>query len=161
MDFATMDLATQWKLVRLLWGSCPHDEPLIFFWERQREISWNRPAFVKAIMRESNEAFLAELNDKRSLDKSFRHILSRVKILPGFSGRRPRFCSIKDFFDGNPDTFLDSAKSLAEFQLFIWSVPSSQFPPQPDESPPKGFIPLPDAEIGGCARNDSLIASAI
>jgi len=23
---------------------------------------------------------------------------------------------------------------------------------------PKGFVPLPDAEIGGCARNDSLIA---
>ncbi|MEG4535395.1 hypothetical protein [Microcoleus sp. D2_18a_D3] len=27
--------------------------------------------------------------------------------------------------------------------------------------PPKGFVPLPDAEIGGCARNDSLIAPAI
>jgi hypothetical protein len=27
--------------------------------------------------------------------------------------------------------------------------------------PPKGFIPLPDTEIGGCARNDSLIAPAI
>ena len=28
-------------------------------------------------------------------------------------------------------------------------------------SPPKGFMPLPDAEIGGCARNDSLPAPAI
>lgn len=27
--------------------------------------------------------------------------------------------------------------------------------------PPKRFVPLPDAEIGGCARNDSLIAPAI
>jgi len=27
--------------------------------------------------------------------------------------------------------------------------------------PPKGFVPLPDIEIGGCARNDSLIAFAI
>ena len=156
-----MDLATQRKVVRLLWGHCPHDVPLRFYWERQREISWNRPAFVKVVMRKSNEDFLAELNDKRSLDKSFRHILSRVKILPGFSGRRPRFCSIKDFFDDNPDALLDSAKSLAQFQRFIWSLPSSQPQPQPDESPPKGFIPLPDAEIGGCARNDSLIASAI
>lgn len=26
---------------------------------------------------------------------------------------------------------------------------------------PKGFVPLPDAEIGGCARNDSLIAPTI
>jgi len=25
--------------------------------------------------------------------------------------------------------------------------------------PPKGFVPLPDAEIGGCARNDSLVAA--
>ncbi|WP_373538019.1 hypothetical protein [Microcoleus sp.] len=27
--------------------------------------------------------------------------------------------------------------------------------------PPKRFIPIPDIEIGGCARNDSLIAPAI
>jgi hypothetical protein len=159
MDFTMMDLATQRNLVRLLWGSCPHDEPLIFFWERQREISCNRPAFMKLALQLANERFLAELNDKRSLDKSFRHILSRVKILPDSSLRRPRFCSIKDFFDDSFDTFLDSVKSLAEFQRFIWSLASSQ--PQPDESPPKGFIPLPDAEIGGCARNDSSIAPAI
>jgi len=156
-----MDLATQKKVVRLLWGSCPHDEPLRFFWERQRECLKKGPAFWKVFLHKANEDFLSELNDKRSLDKSFRHILSRVKILPGFSGRRPRFCSIKDFFDDNPDTFLDSVKSLVEFQRFIRSVPSSQPQPQPDESPPKGFIPLPDAEIGGCARNDSLIAPAI
>jgi hypothetical protein len=161
MDFATVDLATQRKMVRLLWGPCPHDEPLRFYWERQREISWNRPAFVKLIMQKANESFLLSLNDKRSLDKSFRHIVSRVKALPGCSLRRPRFCSIKDFFGDNPDMFLGSVNSLAEFRLFVWSVPSSQPQPQPDESPPKGFIPLPDAEIGGCARNDSLIASAI
>ena len=29
-----------------------------------------------------------------------------------------------------------------------------------DRGPPEGFVPLPDAEIGGCARNDSLIALA-
>ena len=154
-----MDLATQRKMVRLLWGPCPHDEPLIFFWERQRDCLRKGLAFWKVFLQKGNEIFLAELNDKRSLDKSFRHILSRVKILPGFSERRPRFCSIKDFFDDNPDTFLNSAKSLAEFQRFIWSLASLQ--PQPDESPPKGFIPLPDAEIGGYARNDSLTAPAI
>jgi hypothetical protein len=156
-----VDLVTQRKIVRLLWGPCPHDEPLRFYWERQRELSWNRPAFVKLIMRKSNEDFLAELNDKRSLDKSFRYILSQVKTLPGCSLRRPRFCSIKDFFGDNSDTFLSPVSSVAEFRLFVWSVPSSQPQPQPDGSPPKGFIPLPDAEIGGCARNDSLIAPAI
>lgn len=30
--------------------------------------------------------------------------------------------------------------------------------PKYSHGPPKGFVPLPDAEIGGCARNDSLIA---
>jgi hypothetical protein len=33
--------------------------------------------------------------------------------------------------------------------------------PKYGNKPPKRFIPLPDAEIGGCARNDSLIAPAI
>jgi len=35
--------------------------------------------------------------------------------------------------------------------------------PKPEiiRGPPKGFVPLPDVEIGGCARNDSLIAPAI
>jgi hypothetical protein len=160
MDFAMFDLATQRKMVRLLWGPCPHDEPLRFYWERQRELSWNRPAFVKLIMQKANESFLAELNDKRSLDKSFRYILSQVKTLPGCSLRRPRFCSIKDFFGNNPDMFLNSISSVGEFRLFVWSVPS-QPQPQPDESPPKGFVPLPDVEIGGCARNDSLTALAI
>jgi hypothetical protein len=112
-------------------------------------------------MRLANEIFLAELNDKRSLDKSFRHIVSRVNLLPESyqSLRRPRFCSIKDFFNDNPDTFLISVGSLAKFRSFIEGLASSQ--PEPCESPPKGFIPLPDAEIGGCARNDSLIAPAI
>jgi len=156
-----MDLATQRKLVRLLWGVCPHDEPLRFFWERQRELSWNRPAFIAVAMRVSNESFLAELNDKRNLDKSFRHVLSRVNILPDSYQhlRRPRFCSIKDFFDGNPDTFLSSVISLARFRGYIRSLILLR--PETCESPPKGFIPLPDAEIGGCARNDSLTAPAI
>jgi hypothetical protein len=157
-----MDLATQRKLVRLLWGICPHDEPLKFFWERQRELSWNRPAFIAAAMRVANESFLAELNDKRSLDKSFRHVLSRVSILPESYQhlRRPRFCSIKDFFDDNSDTFLNSVTSLSGFRSYIRSLISLQSETC-EKSPPKGFIPLPDAEIGGCARNDSSIAPAI
>jgi len=153
-----MDLATQQKLVRLLWGDYPHDEPLRFFWERQRELSWKRPAFLKVFMQCATELFLAELNDKRSLDKSFRCIVSQVgAILPGAC--RPRFCSIKNFFNDNPNTFPISAESLARFWSFVEGLVSP--PPEPHESPPKGFVPLPDAEIGGCARNDSLIAPAI
>ena len=33
--------------------------------------------------------------------------------------------------------------------------------PKYGKDPPKGFVPLPDAEIGGCARNDSLIAPLV
>ncbi|MEG4576467.1 hypothetical protein QUA56_27895 [Microcoleus sp. N3A4] len=153
-----MDLTEQRALVQKLWGKCPHDEPLRFFWERQRELSWNRPAFLQKTMRVANEILLAELNDKRSLDKSFRYVDSQVGvILPG--ARRPRFCSIKDFFNDNPDTFLLSVESVAEFRSFVEGLVSP--PSEPHESPPKGFVPLPDAEIGGCARNDSLIAPLV
>lgn len=156
-----MDLATQRKLVRLLWGVCPHDEPLRFFWERQRELSWNRPAFIAVAMRVANESFLAELNDKRSLDKSFRHVISRVSTLSESCQhlRRHRFCSIKDFFDQNLDTFLVSVINLAECRRFIQSLALLQ--PEPYESPPKSFTPVPGIEVGGCARNDNLPAPAI
>ena len=156
-----MDLVTQRKIVRALWGPYPQDEPWRFFWERQRELSWNRPAFLKVAIPFANEIFLAELKDRRSLDKSFRHLISRVDILPESCQhlRRPRFCSIKDFFDDNPDTFITSVISLAEFRSYIRGLISSQ--PEPYESPPKVFIPLPDAEIGGCARNDSLTVPVI
>ncbi|MEG4962143.1 MULTISPECIES: hypothetical protein [unclassified Microcoleus] len=150
-----MDLTEQKALIQKLWGKCPHDEPLRFFWERQRELSWNRPTFLKLAMRAANEIFLEQFSNKRSLDKSFRYVDSQVGvILPG--ARRPRFCSIKDFFNGNPDTFLTSTESLARFRSFVEGLA----PPflKTNESPPKGFVPLPDAEIGGCARNDSLIA---
>ncbi|MEG4488015.1 hypothetical protein [Microcoleus sp. D2_18a_B4] len=30
-----------------------------------------------------------------------------------------------------------------------------------DRGPPESFVPFPDAEIGGCARNDSLIAPLV
>jgi len=45
----------------------------------------------------------------------------------------------------------------------ILETPSKAEPPkyQCDQAGPKIFVPLPDAEIGGCARNDSLIAPAI
>jgi hypothetical protein len=60
----------------------------------------------------------------------------------------------------NIERFWTLTGNWGEFgSYFGVGLASSQ--PQPDESPPKGFIPLPDAEIGGCARNDSSIAPAI
>ncbi len=61
-----------------------------------------------------------------------------------------------------------TSKSLLKFQRrqFIEKENSVKPKAEPlrqefDRNPPKGFVPLPDAEIGGCARNDSLIAPAI
>ena len=59
------------------------------------------------------------------------------------------------------------AFGLSEILDIFWVIPAetpSKIKPlrhERDRSPPKGFVPLPDAEIGGCARNDSLIAPAI
>lgn len=157
-----MDLATQQKLIRLLWGRCPHDEPLRFLWEHQRQLSWQRPAFVKAAMRVSNEIFLAQFKDKRTLDKSFRSVVSKVKALgnsPFESLRREIFHSIKNFFDDNT-SFLRLRKTRIECREYIQCV-SESHPEHSCTGPPKGFVPLPDAETGGCARNDSLIAPLV
>ncbi|MEG4633314.1 hypothetical protein QUB56_27665, partial [Microcoleus sp. AR_TQ3_B6] len=70
---------------------------------------------------------------------------------------------------------LAASEQLAIILSFGWIVtsknewteipetPSKAEPPkyQCDRAGPKIFVPLPDAEIGGCARNDSLIAPAI
>jgi hypothetical protein len=61
------------------------------------------------------------------------------------------------------------AFGLPEFVFveIFWSIlretPKKIEPPryECDRGPPEGFIPLPDVEIGGCARNDSLITLAI
>lgn len=153
-----MDLVEQQKLIQLLWGRCPQDEPLRYFWERQRELSWQRPAFLKAAMRVANEIFLAQFKDKRTLDKSFRYVISRVKALPNLLWRRESFCSIKDFF-GDDTPSLRLKKTKAEHHSYIECRLRSH--PENSCGPPKGFVPLPDAEIGGCARNDSLIAPLI
>ena len=157
-----MNLVEQKKRVERFLARSPNDEPFTSLWARQREYSWKKPAFLKVLMQTANKLLLEELNDKRSLDKSFRLINSRVKILPESLShlRRPRFCSIKDFFDKNPDTFLRFPKDLATFRSFIKRLSLLKSEPS-GKGPPKGFVPLPDAEIGGCARNDSLIAPAI
>jgi hypothetical protein len=155
------DLKQDRRVIRLLFGGS-NDEPLTTLWERQRECSGKRPAFWKLIMQISNKIFLTQFNDPRCLDRSFRFIESRVNLLPESLShlRRPRFCSIKDFFDRTPDTFLRFLIGLATFRSFIGRLPSLRAKPFCN-GPPKGFVPIPDAEIGGCARNDSLIAPVI
>ncbi|MGB7891059.1 MAG: hypothetical protein WCF82_03910 [Microcoleus sp.] len=113
-------------------------------------------------MRVSNEIFLAQFKDKRTLDKSFRSVVSKVKALgnsPFESLRREIFHSIKNFFDDNT-SFLRLRKTRIECREYIQCV-SESHPEHSCTGPPKGFVPLPDAETGGCARNDSLIAPLV
>ncbi|MEG3902064.1 hypothetical protein QUB19_07820 [Microcoleus sp. B4-C5] len=154
------DLKQDRRVVRFLFGGS-NDESLATLWERQRELSTKRPAFWKLIMQASNKIFLEQFNDTRCLDKTYRFVESRVKLLPELSHlRRPRFCSIKEYWDENPDTFLRSLNNRVAFQEFVECLRLDRVEPS-CTGPPKGFVPLPDAEIGGCARNDSLIAPAI
>ena len=127
-------------------------------WKFEREFSFKNPVFWKYLIQLSNEFFLAQFKDNRSLDKSFRCVVGQVTLLPA-SLLRARFRSIKDFFGKNP-AFLHFIKSRAEFRSFINERLLSQSK-HSCTGPPKGFVPLPDAEIGGCARNDSLTAPAI
>jgi hypothetical protein len=56
---------------------------------------------------------------------------------------------------------------LHEFAQIYWdslleTPPKIELPRyESDRGPPEIFTPLPDFEIGGCARNDALIATAI
>lgn len=133
--------------------------PLTFYLARNRKYKAKSLALWTLFIQVSNEKLIQRLNDKRSLDKSFSQTRSLKKsILDSLSPAK--FRSIKDFFAKHFDKDLRSLNDRANFQSFVSKNLSRQeiFCPR---DPPKGFIPLPDAEIGGCARNDSLIVPAI
>lgn len=159
-----MNLIEGKKLVEQLLARGHDGEPLMSVWARQRECSCKRPAFWKVLFETERKLFLQQLNDKRSFDKSFRCVVSRVEALSDSSLRRERFCSIKDFF-GEDTVFARFSKTFARFRKTQRECRTylAQYlsPSQPDNfctGPPKGFVPLPDAEIGGCARNDIALA---
>jgi len=106
-------------------------KPLTFLWARERKYKAKSLALWTVLIQVSNETLLKRLKHKRGLDNSV-----------------------------NPDTFLHFLKSQATFQSFLKRLSLLKSEPS-YRGPPKGFVPLPDAEIGGCARNDSLIAPAI
>ena len=133
--------------------------PLTFHLAKGRKYKAHSLALWTILIQVSNGQLLSQLKDRRSMDKSFEHFLwGNGHLL--WSLRKVKFCSIKAFFDKNPDTFLRFLASRATFRNFLNRLLLSQ--PEPScNGPPKGFVPLPDAEIGGCARNDSLITPAI
>ena len=57
-----------------------------------------------------------------------------------------------------------SPSGVIEYGWVIFPQALSKTEPPRHErvrAPPKGFVPLPDVEIGGCARSDSLVHSLI
>lgn len=77
----------------------------------------------------------------RALLKTSIHLAPLVCLVLGF-------LLVHLFVYANVEEFATSAKRELQKSEII-------------RGPPKGFVPLPDIEIGGCARNDSLIAPAI
>jgi len=155
-----MNLVEQKKLAKHFVYVGVNGVPLTTLWESQRAWSKKRPAFWKVAMQISNKIFLQRFNDARYLDKSFHLVECRNNILlEALNHRRPKFCSIKDFWDRNLSTFLRPFKNLSAFQRFVEGLIERQV--YSSTGPPKGFVPLPDVEIGGCARNDSLIAPLV
>ncbi|MEG4853396.1 hypothetical protein QUB10_21225 [Microcoleus sp. B5-D4] len=105
-----------------------------FVWERQRELKPNRSMFWRILIRVLRKFLLKVYSFKRAVSEKFAIILSF------------------------------SSSGIIEDGWAIFSQTPSRIEPsgnEGDRSLPKGFVPLPDAEIGGCARNDSLIAPVI
>ena len=105
-----------------------------FVWERQKELNPNRSLFWRVLIRTLSK-FLAKVY---SVSLSTSESLALVL-----------------------------AFSLSKFVDIFWFI-RSETPSKVellryecDRDPPKIFVPLPYAETGGCARNDSVTAPAI
>jgi hypothetical protein len=105
-----------------------------FVWERQRELTPLRTLFWSILIRTLKRFLVKVYSVSLAVSEQLALILS--------------FCldiTVKNEWTEIPET------------------PSEAEPPkyQYARAGPKIFVPLPDAEIGGYARNDSLIAPAI
>jgi hypothetical protein len=105
-----------------------------FVWERQRELKPNHLMFWQVLIRVL----------RRFLVKIFSVALTageQFAVILGFS--------LSGTIEGGWIILLE-APSKIESPRYGYASP-----------PPKIFVPLPDAETGGCARNDSVTAPAI
>jgi hypothetical protein len=129
-----MDIAALKKKLQAFVFRPVEDETWEFVWERQRELKPLRVIFWRVLILTLSRFLVKVYSVSLAASEHLALILS--------------FCSditIKNEWTEIPET------------------PSKAEPPkyQCDRAEPKIFVPLPDAETGGCARNDSLIAPAI
>jgi hypothetical protein len=101
-----------------------------FVWERQRELTPLRTLFWSILIRTLKRFLVKVYSVSLAVSEHWALILS--------------FCSGITF--KNEWTEIPEIPSKVELPRY-----------ECDRAPPKIFVPLPDAEIGGCARNDSLI----
>lgn len=120
----------------------------------------NSLALWSVLIRVCNETLIKEFRDKRILDKSFESFTKGNSPLL-WPLRRVKFCSIKVFFGKVRGVFLLTLASSIEFWSFVAKRLHSSSPKPSGHDPPKGFVPLPKIETGGCARSDSLVRSLI
>jgi hypothetical protein len=105
-----------------------------FVWERQRELKPFRLMFWQVLIRTLGRILVKVYSVPLAASEHLALILS--------------FCS--DITFKNEWTEIPETPSKVELPRY-----------ECDRAPPKIFVPLPDAETGGCARNDSVTAPAI
>ncbi len=129
-----MDIAVLKKKLQAFVFRPMKDETWEFALERQRELTPLRAIFWRVLIRTLRRFLVKVYSISLAVSERLALILS--------------FCldiTIKNEWTEIPET--PSKAELPKYQC--------------DRARPKIFVPLPDAEIGGCARNDSLIAPAI
>ena len=103
-------------------------------WLRQRECSPKRPIFWGIVIRTLRKFLIRVFSVGLS-------VCEKIAIALSFSSKGTV-----------AEIFVLTNISPLKIELPRYEV---------SRGPPKHFVPLPDAEIGGCARSDSLIAPAI
>jgi hypothetical protein len=129
-----MDFDECKEQIRRYWARRVKGEYLAEVWANQRKCSFKNPEFWKVVSWTLRRLVSASFGVKLSLAYTFADIVHLAK-----TGALQEFC-------------LKLAALVAEAEMPCCEL---------YRSPPKGFKPLPDAEIGGCARNDSVTAPAI
>ena len=125
-----MDIMAFAKRARFLVCQPVEGDTFATFCRRCREMSLNKMSFWQAFCCLLKRQIRAAL--KSSLKVSFLVAFVCGVLLTYF------------FVYASPDKFTATAKA---------DLPK----PEISRGPPKRFVPLPDAEIGGCARSDSTV----
>ena len=129
-----MDFDERKEQIRRMWAQRVKGDSLAEVWANQRKCSWKNPEFWKVFTYTLRKLVSTSFGAKLSLTTTFACIVRQIR-----SGVIQRIFA-----------------SLAALASMVEALNKKLY-----ESPPKGFVPLPDAEIGGCVRNDNLTAPLV